>query len=83
MMISGQMFFNSASIRGDAGHKSLAFATLGICFFVIGTVWLLCIVGFAAVIGRKLRNEPDLGKWLDRIAGALFLVLGLRLLISR
>lgn len=70
-------------IREDAIHKSFAFATLGMCFFVIGTIWLLCIVGFAAVIGGRLRDNPRLGKWLDRIAGTLFVVLGLRLLMDR
>lgn len=70
-------------IRGDSESKSLAFVILGMTFFVIGTLWLLCIVSFAAVIGGKLRSEPRLGKWLDRIAGSLFVVLGLKLLAGR
>jgi len=69
-------------IREDAVHKSLAFAMLGSCFFVIGTIWLLCIVGFAAAIGRRLGKHARFGKWLNWIAGALFVLLGLRLLID-
>ena len=53
------------------------------CFFVIGTAWLFCIVGFASGIGGKLRHDPRFAKTLNRTAGVLFMVLGLRLVLQR
>ncbi|WAC19128.1 LysE family translocator [Luteolibacter sp. SL250] len=61
-------------------HTVPVFLFLGICFFIIGGLWLLVIVAFAAAIGGKLQ-----GGWnaaLNRLAGVLFIGLGLRLLFQ-
>ena len=70
-------------IQAEAPRKTAAFLLLGLCFFVIGTAWLFCIVGFASGIGGKLRHDPRFAKTLNRTAGVLFMVLGLRLVLQR
>lgn len=69
-------------IGAESARKTFAFLMLGSCFFVIGTGWLLCVVGFASVIGEKLRNNRRLETGLNRFAGFLFIILGLRLLLD-
>lgn len=67
-------------IDADSPSKFVSFLLLGSCFFAIGTAWLLCVVAFSSAIFRRLRESPRLLVTLNRLAGALFLVLGLRLL---
>ena len=38
---------------------------------------------FAGAIGERLARHPGVGMWLDRVAGTIFVLLGLRLLVSR
>lgn len=61
-------------------HTVPVFLFLGICFFVIGGLWLLVIVAFAAAIGGKLEGGWNVA--LNRVAGVLFIGLGLRLLFQ-
>lgn len=70
-------------IHADAQRKAPAFILLGMCFFIIGTLWLLCIVVFASGIGGRLRNDPRFERMLNGLAGVLFILLGLRLVFQR
>jgi threonine/homoserine/homoserine lactone efflux protein len=61
-------------------HTVPVFLFLGLCFFAIGGFWLLVVVAFASAIGAKFS-----GGWnaaLNRVAGVLFIGLGLRLLLQ-
>jgi threonine/homoserine/homoserine lactone efflux protein len=64
-----------------APHKALAFVVLGLAFNVTGTAWNLLVAwgaaraaGFSAVRSARV--------WLDRVLGALFLGLGIRLALA-
>jgi threonine/homoserine/homoserine lactone efflux protein len=56
------------------------FLILGLCFFVIGGLWLLLVVAFAAAIGGKFSGGWNVA--LNHVAGVLFIGLGLRLLFQ-
>lgn len=70
-------------IAADSAHKSAAFVLLGLSFVATGTVWSLCLAWFAAPIGAWLRRSGGVAARLDRILGAVFVALGLRLALSR
>ena len=38
---------------------------------------------FSGSVGLWLQRRPKAGLWLDRIAGGLFVTLGLKLIVSR
>jgi threonine/homoserine/homoserine lactone efflux protein len=38
---------------------------------------------FAGAIGQWLQRKPRLALWLDRVAGSIFVALGLRLIVMR
>ena len=38
---------------------------------------------FAGAIGQWLNRRPRAGLWLDRLAGAVFVGLGLKLIVTR
>jgi threonine/homoserine/homoserine lactone efflux protein len=66
--------------RGDANWQ---IAWLGITFTVQAAVLFGLLGYFSGAIGQWLNKTPRAGMWLDRIAGAIFVGLGLRLIVAR
>lgn len=65
--------------RGDAPWQMVQ---LGVVFTLQGAVLFGAIGWFAGSVGQLLRRRPRLGLWLDRVAGAIFVALGLRLIVA-
>ena len=69
-----------AAQRGDANLQT---ALLGLAFTAQAAV-LFGLLGFiSGTVGAWLARRPRAGMWLDRIAGAIFIGLGLRLIVAR
>jgi len=66
--------------RGDANWQ---IGWLGIVFTVQAAVLFGLLGYFSGAIGQWLNRTPRAGMWLDRIAGAVFVGLGLRLIVAR
>lgn len=68
-----------------AGQGAVAgqIAALGGVFTVQAAVLFGALGYFAGHIGQWLAQRPKAGPWLDRIAGTVFMALGLRLIIAR
>jgi len=66
--------------RGDA---TLQIGLLGIAFTLQAAVIFGALGYFSGTIGQWLNRTPTAGMWLDRIAGAVFIGLGLRLIVAR
>jgi len=65
------------------GHLGWQTAQLGL-IFTAQAVFLFSMLGyFSGTVGQWLTRRPRAGLWLDRVAGSIFIALGLRLLISR
>jgi threonine/homoserine/homoserine lactone efflux protein len=67
-------------IAASSPNKFLAFIALGLCFVTTGTIWCLCLTWFASLLGDRLRGSAA---FLNRAAGALFVLLGIRLASAR
>ena len=67
-------------ISAGSPNKFLAFIALGLCFVTTGTIWCLCLAWFASLLGDRLRGSAA---FLNRAAGALFVLLGIRLAAAR
>lgn len=65
--------------RGDAPWQMLQ---LGVVFTLQAALLFGAIGWFAGSVGQLLRRHPHLGLWLDRLAGAIFVALGLRLIVA-
>jgi RhtB (resistance to homoserine/threonine) family protein len=63
--------------------KVPAFLMLGITFVTTGTIWCLILAWFASVFSERLRANETISQWLNRTAGALFVLLGLRMATSK
>lgn len=70
-------------IETTSTEKVAAFLVLGLSFVTLGLVWCVVLaIGAAALRGAFLRR-PSMGQWLNRIAGSLFIALGIRLATTR
>nr|WP_315261341.1 LysE family translocator [uncultured Duganella sp.] len=66
--------------RGDAAWQT---AQLGVLFTVQAVVLFGLLGYFSGAVGAWINRTPSAGKWMDRVAGAIFVGLGLRLIIAR
>jgi len=65
------------------GHVSVQTGLLGILFTLQGAVLFGTLGYFAGTIGQQLRRRPTTAMWLDRVAGSIFIALGIKLAVSR
>ncbi|MDM7916388.1 MAG: LysE family translocator [Candidatus Eisenbacteria bacterium] len=70
-------------VRPDAGSVPAQFFVLGVCFAIMALA-VFSLVGFwSAALGAWLGTRPRFARVLDRIAGSVFLALGVRLAFAR
>ena len=70
-------------ISADSPNKVGAFLLLGISFITLGLMWCLTLaIGAAGLRGAFLRR-PSMASVLNKIAGTMFIALGLRLAAAR
>jgi len=70
-------------ISAGSTHKVAAFLALGLSFVSMGLVWCTVLaVGAAHLRGAFLRR-PSIANVLNKVAGAMFIALGLRLATAR
>lgn len=69
-----------APARGGANWQ---IAWLGLAFTAQAALLFGLLGYFSGAIGQWLNRTPRAGMWLDRIAGAIFVGLGLRLIVAR
>ncbi len=70
-------------IDADAPHKALAFVILGCIFNINGTLWCGALALFTARASARVKVNPDVSLWLNRVTGGLFVWLGVKLALSR
>ena len=65
------------------GEVALQTAVLGVVFTAQAALLFGTLGFFAGGIGQWLQRRPRAGLWLDRVAGAVFVGLGLRLIVAK
>jgi threonine/homoserine/homoserine lactone efflux protein len=66
--------------NGNVPGQMLA---LGVTFTVQAAILFGLLGYFAGAVGAWLERKPGAGKWLDRVAGTVFIALGVKLIVSR
>jgi threonine/homoserine/homoserine lactone efflux protein len=66
--------------RGDANLQT---GLLGLAFTAQAAILFGLLGFFSGAVGAWLNRRPRAGLWMDRIAGAIFIALGLRLIVAR
>jgi threonine/homoserine/homoserine lactone efflux protein len=70
-------------IEAASTHKVVAFLVLGLSFVTLGVIWCVVLAIAAAGLRGAFLKRPSMGNVLNRIAGAMFIGLGLRLATQR
>ena len=70
-------------ISADSAHKVAAFLVLGLSFMTLGVIWCLTLAIGAAGLRGALLRRPSMASILNKVAGTLFIALGLRLATAR
>jgi threonine/homoserine/homoserine lactone efflux protein len=70
-------------IDPSSNAKVAAFIILGLTFVITGTIWCLVLAFFASAFSGRLRNNQTVAQILNRMVGALFVFLGVRLAATR
>ncbi len=71
-------FIDSAS-----SHKVAAFMALGLTFVTLGVVWCVVLAIAAASLRGWFLRRPSMATVMNRVAGAMFVALGIRLAMTR
>jgi threonine/homoserine/homoserine lactone efflux protein len=69
----------------DAGstRKVGAFLVLGLTFVTLGLVWVVTLAVAAAELRGAFLRRPSMANVLNKVAGAMFVALGLKLATAR
>lgn len=70
-------------VDAGKGHVAGQFLLLGVIFTIQAAAQFAAIGWFAGFFGRWLAARPSAEVWLDRLAGGVFLLFGLRLIFVR
>jgi threonine/homoserine/homoserine lactone efflux protein len=70
-------------IAADSGRKVLAFLVLGLSFVAMGVAWCVMLAIAAAKLRGAFLRRPSMAQVLNKVAGAMFIGLGLRLATAR
>ena len=66
--------------RGQVAWQTAQFGLL----FTLQAALLFGVLGFfSGAVGQWINRNENAGRWLDRIAGTIFVALGVRLIVSR
>ena len=71
-------FINTTNANGP-----VPFLILGATFMITGTLWCLFLAYSSSLMTKTLRNNVKIGKFMQKISGAIFIGLGLRLALQR
>lgn len=70
-------------VVAERGGASWQTAQLGLLFTAQGVLVFGLLGYFSGTVGAWINRHPGAGMWMDRVAGAIFVGLGLRLIVAR
>ena len=70
-------------IEATSSHKVAAFLALGVSFMTLGVIWCLVLAIAAAELRGAFLRRPSMASVLNKVAGAMFIGLGLKLATAR
>jgi threonine/homoserine/homoserine lactone efflux protein len=70
-------------ISATSAHKVGAFLALGLSFVTLGVIWCVVLAIAAAKLRSAFLRRPSMANVLNKVAGAMFIGLGLKLATAR
>jgi threonine/homoserine/homoserine lactone efflux protein len=70
-------------VVASQGRVAWQLALLGLLFTLQAALLFSLLGYFSGSVGAWLNRRPSVGQWLDRLAGTVFIALGVRMVMSR
>jgi threonine/homoserine/homoserine lactone efflux protein len=70
-------------INPEYANGPVSFLILGLTFVTTGTIWCLLLAYFSYLISRTLRNSDRTGNLMQRVSGAVFIGLGIKIIMDK
>ncbi|MBG6129382.1 RhtB (resistance to homoserine/threonine) family protein [Aquimarina sp. EL_43] len=70
-------------INPDYAKSAIPFLILGLTFVTTGTIWCMILAFFSAKFANKIRENSKVKFWMDKTTGVLFILLGIKLALSK
>ena len=70
-------------IKREYLSRPVPFIILGITYAMLGLTWLMLLALFASTFSKKLADHPKAGKWINRLSGATFILMGLKVALTK
>ena len=64
-------------------HSALPFITLGSIYALITLLWFSVLTTFAGTFSHKLQANPLIGKWVNKVSGGLFVLMGIKIALTK
>ena len=77
------MAFLPQFVAPGLGAAAWQMIALGAVVIVVGLVWEAFLIFGAGALTHRLRTQPALARWINRVSGATFIGLGLKLAVER
>lgn len=63
--------------------SSIPFLILGLTYVALGIVWYISLVLFVGLFADRLRGNPAYHKYMNRISGFIFVLMGLKVAVTK
>ena len=70
-------------INTDNAYGAIPFLLLGATFISTGTIWCLVLAYSASFMTKLLRRNKSIGMSMQKLSGAVFIILGLKLALNK
>lgn len=70
-------------VTADSIGSSLPFLILGFTYVAMGVVWYISLVLFVGLFADKLKNNPLFQRYMNRISGVIFVLMGLKVAVDK
>ena len=77
------MAFFPQFIKAEALNDPLPFLFLGTSYSLIGLFWFLLVSFFASIFSEKLMNNRLFSKWMDKVSGIVFILMGIKIALTK
>jgi RhtB (resistance to homoserine/threonine) family protein len=70
-------------INPKAIDNPVPFFILGVTYAFMGVIWLAMLTVFASTFSKKLMRNPKASNWLNKGSGIVFILMGLKIALSK
>lgn len=64
-------------------ENPIPFIVLGVVYAIIGVIWFLCLTYFSSLFSQKIQGSERFNKWLNKISGLVFILMGVKVALTR